>query len=184
MGKFKTTILSLMIAFSAIFYAPKADAVVGLILKNKTTLILSGVSAGLSGVGAILAATGGSAVASGGVLFISAIPIIGALGFAVFGALGIILLDDKTVAEMSYATIDLSDPDSYQGLSKEEVQIYNSEIEELNAIYKTIGAEINSESTVEDVAALWESYREFLSPATVKVAQLKAYTAFKNIKFK
>lgn len=182
MKRFYSAALAVMLLIGTLSYSPKAEAAVGLILKNRTTLIISAISAGLSGISAGIAALGGGAVAGGGVLLIPTLPIWGSLGFVVFGALGIILLDDNTVLEMSYSPIDVNQPELYRGLSLEEVEVYNSEVEELNAIKKTIQAEITDESSVDDLNALWNSYKNFLSPETVKVAEYKATQVLENLK--
>jgi hypothetical protein len=153
-----------LFAVSAL-YSPKAEAVVGLILKNKTVTIISAISGGLSGTGAIIAATASS---------VTVWPILGALGFAAFGAVGIVLLDEETVADVSFQPINLENEKAYAGFTVDQVKTYNLEVEELNAIRKSLIAEISEETSVEAAKALWDEYKTYLSPATIAIAEAKA----------
>jgi len=63
------------------------------------------------------------------------------------------------------------------GVSSEELNIYNSEIEEVNLIFTEVQASLDSRSTVEDSKNLWNESRDLLSVETFMV--LKAITSRK-----
>lgn len=88
----------------------------------------------------------------------------------VVSTIGLIILDDKNVNTIEFKPIDL---DSTYSLK--EIEIYNSEIDELNAIKSTIEDEISQyEWNDHEANKLWLDYSEVLSPETVKIAQDKA----------
>lgn len=139
---------------------PKSEAVVGLIIKDKMTKTVGGVVtiSGLAGmgVGIIVAQTGSWA----GLGYL-------ALGMSA-GALGLVILDE------SEGTIQFSELSKESGkdlgLSNSELTIYNSEVDQLNAIKDTIASQLSDEASSEEVASLWSEYKESVSPETLKVA--------------
>lgn len=160
-----------VLAMSNFITTPKAEAAIGLIMKNKTAKTIGGISAGGS-AGVFVA---GALLSKAGIVtFNLASAILFIYGTMFFGALGLVVLDDNTVADMNFIPIDPARVDQAKGLTLEEIQVYNSELEELNAIRKTIQAEMNEESKVSEATELWNAYKVYLSPETAKVAEIKA----------
>lgn len=86
--------------------------------------------------------------------------------------IGMIFLNEESgVAE--FKKIDLSTAQDL-GLSAVEVDSYNSEIEEVNAVFTEVIAELDKNSSDEDAAQVWEEYEAFLSPNTFKVMKALA----------
>jgi len=172
----KTKLLTMLMAFTFFISAnlataPKADAVVALIIKNKTAATVGGIATGTSAA----VFFGGVGLANAGVVtFNLASAVLFTMGTAFVGALGLIILDDKTVVDIEFQPIDYLDTETVAGLSLDEIQMYNAEIDELNAVRKTIQSEMSDSSTVKDANKLWNSFKDILHPATVKIAEMKA----------
>lgn len=161
------------------FIAPKAEAAVGLIIKHQTATTVGGIaaagSAGVLGGAILLGQLGVVNYSLGGVILLL-------FGTAFVAAVGLIVLDDKTVADMDFVRLNnknnISDFDHYT------VEVYNSEINELNAIRKTIQSELSEKSTVEESRDKWNEYKEFLSLETIEVAEFMAQNLAKDFKIK
>lgn len=95
-------------------------------------------------------------------------------GGLIAAVVGITLLSESQTAEIQFQPI-LSSP----RFTADELETYNSELSELNAINQTITAEIAANPKNTDSEALWNEYGAVLSPDTIKVA---AYTSNKLIK--
>jgi hypothetical protein len=83
------------------------------------------------------------------------------------GYLGFIILDGKQEAKFAEISADAA---SELGVSEAEREIYNSEIEQVNAIAREIGSELvnqNSDS-VEAARDMWMDLGTELSPETMK----------------
>ncbi len=153
------------------FIAPKADALIGVIFKNRIVKTIGGIGAigggtlGLYGAGIAYSSTAtlGSAIA--GAVFI-------AYGI-VLGGIGVIILDDK-VSDIEFKKFDLDRPDLFGNFTLEEIQIYNSEIEQLNAIRQTISAEVSETEDTKDAEDLWNHYAPSLHPTTFEIAKAQA----------
>jgi hypothetical protein len=159
-------ILSVIFAFSVfIGNAPKAEAVVGLALNHHTTKVVGGVMS-VSGVtgffGGMLLSSIVSATITLPIMIVS-----GPLAFA-----GIIVLDEKN-ATMEFAVLS-PDNGSNVGATQEELVIYNSEVDELNAVKAEIESRTSEDSSSEEIAGIWKEYVDTLSPETLKVAGLVA----------
>lgn len=92
--------------------------------------------------------------------------------------LGLVLLDDQTVTSIDFLPITQNQFDQY---SLEEIEIYNSELEELNAIKDSIEQEIENKDD-QFARNLWKSYSHNLHPATIKIAQEQALRLVKKVK--
>jgi hypothetical protein len=169
----KSRLLTLVMAFSVFFMsqlmtAQKSDAAVALIIKNKTALTIGAIGLGINGGAYGLAALGAFSFNLG-----SAIAF--AVSVVTFGGISLLVLDDKTVADMEFSEMNLDN----KNFSIDEIQMYNAELEELNAIRKTMQEEIADKGTLEQANNLWEEYKEMLHPSTVKIAENMA-TGFAN----
>ena len=174
----KKRLLTLMMAFS-MFAASnfvttqKAHALVGFAFKSKVVKTIgaigTGAGVGVFGVGILIAKFGAATLSNLGAALVTLIygPII--------AALGLIILDDNTVVDLEYQPIDLLDTEAHSNFSLDEIQMYNAELEELNAVRKTIQEEVSAQGTdLEQAKALWDEYSQALHPSTIKVAEKKA----------
>lgn len=166
MRKSISTLLLVAVLSVTTMYSPKADALVGMVFKNKIIKTIGGIGA-----------LGGGAVA-GTSLVVGAGSSWGALVAFVygsaFGIIGLVILDDNTLADIEFRAIDESNPEAYQGFTLAEAQTYNNELELLNTIRQTIISEVSDNDSTEEAEQLWLEYSEALSPATFEIAQEKA----------
>jgi hypothetical protein len=165
---FKKVLMIVMsvVVLSSALYTPESEAAIGLIAKSKVVKTVGGVAAAtggvIGGVGLISLAT----TADLGVAILGAVGVY--IGVITVG-IGLIILDDKTVAELSF---DKVYPGEFQNISADEVMIYNRELQMLNSIKETIAQELPDDTTVEEAGDVWSAYSGMLSPATMKVAGL------------
>jgi hypothetical protein len=180
----KNKFLTLFMAFSVFFMAqnfvaPKAQAAVGLIIKHQTATTIGGISAagsaGVLGGALILGELGVVNFTLGGAIIL-------AVGTAFVAAVGLIILDDKTVADMNF--VEISDKNNIGEFSDEAMNTYNEELAQLNAIRKTIQNEMNEKSTVEEARNKWNDYKGYLSQSTVEIAEFMAKNLTKDFKIK
>lgn len=82
---------------------------------------------------------------------------------------GLILLDEEG-AEVSFEKISLEQASKLK-LSQKEITIYNSEIDEINAVFEEVSNELAEDSTIDDARNIWQEYKEYLSPESFKVMQ-------------
>lgn len=154
-------------------YVPRSEALIGLIFKNRTVKTIGGIGAlaggAVTGYGFLVA---GGASNLGGVF---AGAVVASWGVALAG-IGVIILDDKRVADIEFRTIDLSNVRDYSGFSRSDVEIYNSEIEILNAIRQRIVKEVGEDGDTADAEKLWLKYESYMSPETFAIAKAKAKT--------
>lgn len=172
---------SFFIVSANLITAKKADAIVSLIIKNKTAATVGGIATGTSAVVFFGAAALGQA---GVITFTLGSALLLTMGTAFVGAVGLIVLDDKTVVDIQYRPIDYLNTEMAENFSLDEIQMYNAELVELNAIRKTIQAEMTDKNTVKDANRLWNSYKDVLHPATIKIAELKAQELVSQFKVK
>jgi len=86
-------------------------------------------------------------------------------GLGIIG--GLVLLDEEQ-ASVSFEAIDESSAKE-MGITKREIRIYNSELDEINAVFQEVSNELDESSTIENSRQLWQDYSEYLSPETYKV---------------
>lgn len=114
----------------------KAHALVGFAFKSKVVKTIGAIGAGAGvtvlGLGILIAKFGAAKTVNLGAALITLIygPII--------GEIGLIILDDKTVVDLEYQPIDYLNTEDQGRFSIDEIEMYNAELEELNAIRKTI----------------------------------------------
>ena len=176
--------LSLLLAFSLFtagtLTSTNSEAAIGLLFKQRAIISF----------GSIAAKTGGVAIGAG----IVGLPVLCAIectglpllsGFSIlFGGyaalFGLVILDDNTVMSLNYLPIDENHPD-YKKYGAEMIEVYNSEVEELNAIKDTLEEELEfSKYPIKEGVTLWEEYSNYLSPETVEIAQDQAARLFKK----
>jgi hypothetical protein len=158
------TFLSLVLALSIFTASPSAEAVVGLIIQHRTTKVVGGIGMAASGVtGAGLIAYANTLEAFAGIGYV----ILG-VGFWAIGGVALIVLDDNTVADIEFRPVTKKEAGKF---GEEARSVYNNELDELNAIRKTIQAEIPENASVKDVNQLWNTYAQSLSPETKAIAE-------------
>ncbi|MFL5786358.1 MAG: hypothetical protein ACJ76H_17195 [Bacteriovoracaceae bacterium] len=162
--------LSILFAFSVfIGNTPKAEAVVGLALNHHTVKVVGGVMS-VSGVGGFFGGMLLSSVVSA-TITLPIMIVSGPLAFA-----GLIVLDEKN-ASMDFAVLSPENASAI-GASSDELAVYNSEVDELNAVKADIESRTTEEASNEEITGLWKEYVDSLSPQTLKVAGLVAKKIF------
>jgi hypothetical protein len=93
------------------------------------------------------------------------------------GAVGFVAFDGQQDA--SFAEISATQAKKL-GLTVDEMNSYNSEIDEVNALGAHVDAELSSLSkpTLEDSAAIWSSVKSAVAPATYSAMQKISVQAF------
>lgn len=160
----------LVICFFTISITQKSEAVVGVLIKSRTTRVVGGV------ISATSAATAVGAVAIN-IIFANSYTAIAIAAFGVMGlAIGLVVLDEKN-ADMKFKSLPLGQAQKL-GIGENELAIYNSEIEELNTVKEVIETQVSDNATQEEVTGLWNKYKENLSPVTMNVASKVALALF------
>jgi len=166
----KKLILSLVIGISLIGFSTKnASAIVSLALAN-APLAVAGAS--VTAVGAALITTGvfvmsdddstGSLIA----LFTLVVP------GAIVAALGIVILDEGNGINLNFKELNIVASNKLK-LSHEELESFNYEIDEINAIKESIQNELweMENPSLELAGKLWTDYSEELTPAAFRAVQ-------------
>jgi hypothetical protein len=169
-----TLLLALVLFISTSFVAPKAEAVVGLIIKNRITTVIGGIgTAGGLVVTTMGVVTYATAVTTGWAALGTAIAAAAITGYGIIIAgIGLVILDDKeTVADFEFVKLSQKEAPQFDAA---DIATYNSELAELNAIRKTMQVEIKADQTVEDAKKLWLNYSQYLSPETKEIAEAQA----------
>lgn len=147
----------------------KSNAIVSYYFKKMSIRTIAVIASGTGGVTYGTAITisgiyGGPSVIVAGQMFI---PLIIA---PIIAGLGLVMLDDQTVNTINFLPIT---NDQYTQYSPAEIQSYNQELEELNAIKDTI--ELESRNQDESyIKQLWIEYSKNLSESTLKIASDQA----------
>lgn len=94
-------------------------------------------------------------------------------------ALGIVLLDGKK-GDFQYTQLD---PKSAQKLklSAKAVSIYNSEVDQLNAIVQNVAVDLKGNSNKQRSKEIWESYSGYLQAETFAVAKVISSNMMKQV---
>lgn len=160
-----------------------AQAIIGIAVASYALRTAGGITMLLGGAGvgagAIYAAYTGTAFVIGGTTALG----VGTLIATVTAGIGLILLDEKS-GSLAFQTIDVANTATYAnaGVTADQVAVYNTEIDELNAARETIDSEmVRTNGSMEDAKVLWESYRSHFSPETITVASKLMNEAFKNM---
>lgn len=91
------------------------------------------------------------------------------LGLPAMIILGVVLLDEES-GQIKFDEVD-ADQASKLGLTANEIEVYNSEVYEVNILVEEVSASLVTESTLKDSVELWDEMKEFVSPETFKVMQ-------------
>lgn len=82
--------------------------------------------------------------------------------------IGMIFLDEGTgMVEFRKLDRNLSTQLNVETL---DIEIFNSELEEANAVLAEVSSKLTEKTTHEDLANLWEEYEDYLSPESFKVS--------------
>ena len=82
---------------------------------------------------------------------------------------GIVILDDET-QQMSFTQVELSHFKDNEQITTEEIEIFNSEVDQLNAILQDI-ALLKSENQQLNLQLAWQDYAQYIAPETAKIAK-------------
>jgi hypothetical protein len=162
-----TRFISLLLVFFFTFFSltQKSEALVGIVIKSRTTKTIGGVITAVSGVTAFTTIV----VANSAGTFLSYSAALGLMIFSIPGvAIGLVVLDEKN-GDLHFSELD-PEKASLLTVSSDELNIYNSEVEELNVIKEEIESRVTNELTDAEVGALWIDFGKGLSPETMKVA--------------
>lgn len=168
MKRFLGVFLAISLFVSTNFMAQKSEAAVGFIVANKVVKVVGGISAG---TGALMAGSGLIYATTTSTMKSSMLAIVGLAYGGIILGLGLIVLDDNTVADMEFVSVNAEELPEF---TPETIAVYNSELEELNSIRKTMLAELSEDHDVEASKKLWNEYKSYLSPETVEVAEHQA----------
>lgn len=170
MKKFIATLL-LVVTITTVTSTKKADAIIGLIFQNRVFNV----------IGALGAINGGISYGIGyGNIGIS-------IGFGLtygllLSGIGLIILDDGQVADIEFKEIPENSTEVLKQFTSNEIAIYNSEVELLNAVRQTIISETASSDNTEESEKLWLEYSDSLSPETFEIAKAQAEAFLKKLK--
>lgn len=153
--------LACLLTLSIFSLSRPAHAVVGLATGNPVVTVLGAATLG----GSVIFLTTGSSDDLGTSLLMAF------WGF-IAGAVGLTLLDGEEAMEFA----ELSTKDALSlGITPEEREAFNTEIDQVNAVAEAVSAELPEKPTADDAKVLWAHYGESLHPqaliATTKVAR-------------
>lgn len=165
------TMLMLVSFVSTTTFTPKAEALIGLMFKAKSMKAIGGIGA-LGG--AVI--TGGSLIAIKTANNLATAILAATVSYAglILAGVGLIILDDGQVADIEFRAISDEHAKSLTNFTESEIAIYNSEVEELNAIRQTVVAESEVSEDTKDAEKLWLEYSDALSPETFEIAKYQA----------
>lgn len=152
-------------------FSQNSNALIGLAFKSTPVKVIGAVGAigggGLAAYGYATAATVGTLSSVFGGLILT--------GYgAIIAGIGLVVLDDHQIVDIGFQPIDPNKPEYYKGFTKNQVEQYNSELDQLNSIRQTIISESNSEPDTKDAEVLWKEYSQYISNDTFKLAQKNA----------
>lgn len=154
-------LLFIIFTFCSI-YSTNSQALVGYFIKKSSLKTIGAIAAG-SGSATFLSTLAYATFATTSQASFSPI-ILGAVISPIISGIGLIILEDSHISTLEFKNIQSS-----HLFNSQEVEIYNNEIDELNAIVKTMQYEYDSDNKA-DLKKLWKSYCEVLDPVTVKIA--------------
>jgi len=173
------TLSAVLLAISTAGFSQNSHALIGVIFKSKPVKVVGAVGSIGGGLISILAYNAAINATTIGVA------ISGALytGFGmIIAGVGLIILDDHRIADIEFKAIDPNQPDLYAGFSRQQVETYNAELDQLNAIRQTMIAETSDEANTADAEDLWKKYSTLLSKDTVEIAQRNAANFLRAIR--
>lgn len=161
----KSSLLAL-VAVLMLSTAKPSQAAVGALTANPalalTGLKVTGGGAALLGIGMMAGRADNSMMGMAGLM-----P--GVIGLALAGV-GLIILDENQGVSFDELTQEQAQK---IGLSSSELEQFNSEIDQVNALASHVDAELSllSNPSVEDSAAIWASIKDAVSPETFSAMQ-------------
>jgi len=154
--------LILILSVLNISFINRAEATIGFMMSSKVIKVVGGIVT----AGSVTSAFGsGAVIALNGAASTTAIlATVGVLGTW----LGIIILDEKN-GNMNFMPISDKTAKKLK-ISQTELDIYNSEVEELNTVKEIIEAQVSDDVNQAEVNEMWNHYKTTLSPETMNVA--------------
>ena len=164
MIKFLKSIVLTTVVLTSLATSRPSQATVGLLTLN-APLLLKGLVISGSGFYA------GLAIEDRGYRFLSEKtykPVL--LTTMAYTVIGLIMLEDEQ--SMSFAEISSSEA-SKLGISASELAIYNSQLDEVNALFSHVDSELSSiaKPSIQDSSDLWASVKGAVAPETFSVMQ-------------
>ena len=156
---FLTILLSFTVYLSSV---PKAQALVGLAISSRSAKSVGGIMS-VAGVGGVATGVGLTALLGNSYTFL-AISVLGATA----GIIGIVVLDEKA-CDLKFSQLD-AEKAKLLNISSSDLDIFNSEVEELNLLKGEIEAKITKKTTDKEIVEQWKNSKQYLSPETLKVA--------------
>jgi len=93
----------------------------------------------------------------------------GVSGFMIGSAIGLILLDEEQ-GSVTFNKVKAEQAGKL-ALTEDQIEIYNSEIEEANILFEEVASNLTAESSVEESRAVWNEMQDFVSAETIEVMQ-------------
>jgi hypothetical protein len=84
-------------------------------------------------------------------------------------AIGLILLDEEQ-GSVTFNKVK-TEQAAKLALTEDQIEIYNSEIEEANILFEEVASNLTAESSVEESRAVWNEMQDFVSAETIEVMQ-------------
>jgi hypothetical protein len=98
-------------------------------------------------------------------------PMLSRLGQIIIG-FGILILDEGT-GKMTFQEID-SEMATKLNISQTDVDVFNSEIDQVNVVFQSVISELDEKSSPEEALEVWEDYSPYLSKESFRVIKAMA----------
>jgi hypothetical protein len=146
-----------------------------------TAVVFAPMQKAQAGVGGLIIAFGGTQIVAilGGAISVGSLiamytvdtedPFAG-LGMFAWMMLGVIILDEDGSQAVRYSHIGPEQAETL-GVSLDDAEVFNGEVEEVNAILGTISGELSAleAPSLEDAQAAWDKYGDNLQPGSRRV---------------
>lgn len=167
--KLPSLLLSFFLSLAILITPTKSQAAVGLVASGGVAILglaMAGGSVVTFGVAATIASGSSCGDCAG-----AAIGFLGILLLIPF-VLGLLLLDGEEGQQVAFSTLDLEQAAEI-GVTKSELKIYNSEIDEANMLMAQVTQElaVQEDASPEQAKKLWDELSDSVAPATFKVMQ-------------
>jgi hypothetical protein len=164
-----------------------SQAIIGLIARKKVVTIIGGATLAGGGVitaGSLIWASTATASNIGQAFAVAILAAYGIVGGAIIGGIGLIILDDpRAVTDLSFEALHLERDATRLGVTAAQIQAYNDEREELNAIRKQILAHAPDLGfTLEQARDEWNHYKRAVSQDAFLVASKVAESFFQSVR--
>jgi hypothetical protein len=164
--KLLKSLCMILVAVSILTFSKPSQAAVGAISGNPV-LVISGLK--VAGNGAVALGVGVAAMRVDSPYFIALGGYTGLIGAAAI-CIGLVMLEDSQ--DINFDQVSKTDA-AKLGLNSSELEIYNSEIDQVNALAAHVDHELGklAQPTIQDSAAIWSSVQDTVSPESFKVMQ-------------